>query len=187
MIEPLVMVYNINPANTTTIKIKPRDLPMVKALYKQYFPSEVIDYSFFDDIVNKQYEKDRITMSLFNDFTILAIFVSCLGLYGLVALIAVQRTKEIGIRKVLGATLTELLSLLSKDFLKLIIIALLIALPIAGLIMNNWLSSYAYHIQLSWWMFLIPVALLLLIALTVISREIIKTALVNPVKSLRTE
>ena len=187
MIEPLVMVYNVNPANTTTIKIKPHDLPIVKELYKQHFPSAVIDYSFFDDIVNKQYEKDKITMSLFNDFTILAIFVSCLGLYGLVALIAVQRTKEIGIRKVLGATLTELLSLLSKDFLKLIIIALLIALPIAGLIMNNWLSSYAYHIQLSWWMFLIPVVLLLLIALTVISREIIKTALVNPGKSLRTE
>jgi len=187
MIEPLVMVYNLNPANTTTIKIKPRDLPMVKELFKQHFPSEAIDYSFFDDIVNKQYEKDRITMSLFNDFTILAIFVSCLGLYGLVALIAVQRTKEIGIRKVLGATLIELLSLMTKDFMKLIVIALLIALPVAGLVMNKWLSSYAYHIQLTWWMFFIPVVLLLLIALMVISREIIRTALVNPVKSLRTE
>jgi putative ABC transport system permease protein len=126
-------------------------------------------------------------MSLFNYFTILAIFVSCLGLYGLVSLIAVQRTKEIGIRKVLGATLSELLSLMTKDFVKLILVALLIALPIAGFMMHKWLSSYAYHIQLSWWMFLIPVLLILFIALAVISREIIKTAMVNPVKSLRTE
>ena len=126
-------------------------------------------------------------MSLFNDFTILAIFVSCLGLYGLVALIAVQRTKEISIRKVLGASLNQLLSLLTKDFVKLVFCALLIALPVAGFVMNKWLSSYAYHIQLSWWMFLIPVILILIITLAVISKEIIRTAFVNPVKNLRTE
>jgi putative ABC transport system permease protein len=186
-IDPLIMVYNQTPANTTTVRIKPKDLPILKELFKKNLPTVPMDYSFFDEILNKQYEKDRMTMSLFNDFTVLAIFVSCLGLYGLVALIAVQRTKEIGIRKVLGATLRQLFSLLSKDFFKLVIWALVIALPVAGIAMSKWLSSYAYHVELSWWMFLIPVLLLLLIALLVISREIIRTSLANPVNSLRSE
>ena len=126
-------------------------------------------------------------MSLFNQFTILAIFVSCLGLYGLVALISVQRTREIGIRKVLGATLVHLFSIQAKDFMKLVFWSLLIALPLAAVVMNQWLLNYAYRVRLSWWMFLIPVLLIPLIALAVISREVIKTALVNPVKSLKTE
>ncbi len=187
LIEPLIMVYNSSRANTTTIKIKPRDLPMVKMLFKKHLPTVPIDYSFYDEILNKQYLNDQITRSLFNAFTILAIFVSCLGLYGLVALIAVQRTKEIGIRKVLGASLNQLFSLMTKDFIRLVCLGLLIALPVSTWVMNKWLSSYAYHIQISWWMFLIPALLVLLIAMAVISREIIKTALANPVKSLRSE
>ena len=187
VIEPVVMIYNTALIHTTTVKIKTRDLPLVKTLFKKNLPDLPIDYSFLDEFVDKQYLKDKITMSLFNSFTILAILVSCMGLYGLVALIAIQRTKEIGIRKILGATLHQLLSLMTKDFVRLLFWALLIALPIAGFAMNKWLASYAYHVSLSWWMFLLPVAILLLIALAVISREIIKTALVNPVKSLRTE
>jgi putative ABC transport system permease protein len=186
-IEPVVMVYNTFPINTTTVKIKPADLSIVKTLFKKNLPETPIDYSYFDEIVGKQYLKDKITMSLFNAFTALAILVSCLGLYGLVALIAVQRTKEIGIRKVMGATLRQLLSLLTKDFVKLICWSLIIALPIAGFIMFKWLSSYAYHVSLSWWMFTIPILLILGIAAIVISREIVKTALTNPIKSLRTE
>ncbi len=123
---------NTFPINTTTVKIKPKDLPIVKALFKKNLPEVPINYSFVDEMVAKQYEKDRITMSLFNAFTMLAIFVSCLGLYGLVTLIAVQRTKEIGVRKVLGASLNQLFSLMTKDFMKLIFWALLISLPIAG-------------------------------------------------------
>lgn len=187
MIEPLVMVYNTFQIKTTTVKIKPRDLAVVKATFKKYFPAIPIDYSFFDEIVNKQYEKDRMTMSLFNDFTMLAIFVSCLGLYGLVSLMSVQRTKEISIHKVLGATFAQLVSLLTKDFVRLISIALLIALPVAGIVMNKWLKSYAYHVGLSWWMFLLPALAVIIIALFVISKEVVRTALVNPVKSLRTE
>jgi putative ABC transport system permease protein len=187
LVEPLVMVYNINPVNTITARIKPRDLPVVKDLFKKYFPALPLEYSFFDEIVNNQYEKDKITMSLFINFTILAIFVSCLGLYGLVALVAVQRTKEIGIRKVLGASLRQLLSLLAKDFLQLVCWSLVIALPVAGFVMNKWLNAYAYHTPLSWWMFAIPAVVVLLIALAVISREILRTALTNPVKSLKTE
>jgi putative ABC transport system permease protein len=187
VIEPLAMVYNTFPISTTSVRMNPQYLTLVKNMYKQYFPSIPMDYSFFDEIVSKQYEKDRITMSLFNDFTILAIFISCLGLYGLVSLIAAQRTKEISIRKVLGASLSYLLAVLSKGFIKLICFALLIALPVAGFFMNKWLGSYAYHTPLSWWMFLVPVVVVLFIALVVISREVIRTALANPVKSLRTE
>lgn len=186
MVEPLLMVCNDFPT-TTTIKIKPHDLPIVKELFKNSFPSMALNYSFFDEIINKQYEKDRITMSLFNDFTILAVLVSCLGLYGLVSLIATQRTKEIGIRKVLGASLSQLISLMSKDFIKLVCWALVIALPVAGFFMNKWLTSYAYHIGISWWMFLIPAGFVLVITIAVVSREIIKTALINPAKTLRAE
>ncbi len=187
VIAPLVMIYNTTPINITTIKIKPRDLALVKTVFKKNFPEIPIDYSFLDDIVEKQYTKDRITMQLFNSFTLLAILVSCLGLYGLVALIAIQRTKEISIRKVLGATLRQLFSLMTKDFLKLLVWSLIIALPVAAIAMNKWLSSYAYHVSLRWWMFLIPVIVILSLALAVISREIIKAACMNPVKSLRSE
>jgi putative ABC transport system permease protein len=187
LIEPLILVYNNSRANTTTIKIKPLDLPIVTTIFKQHLPSVPINYSFYDEIINKQYLNDRITMVLFNAFTILAIFVSCLGLYGLVALIAIQRTKEIGIRKVLGASLKQLFSLMTKYFIKLVCLGLLIALPLASIVMNKWLNSYAYHIRISWWLFLFPILLVFFISMAVISREIIKTALTNPVKSLRSE
>jgi len=117
----------------------------------------------------------------------LAVFISCLGLYGLVALLSVQRTKEIGIRKVLGASVSNLFSLQAKGYLKLVCWALVIALPLAAMAMNKWLNAYAYHVQLSWWMFLIPVLIIPLIALLVISREVIKIAMLNPVISLKTE
>jgi putative ABC transport system permease protein len=187
VIEPVVMVYNTFPINTTTVKIIPKNLPIVKALFKKNLPEVPIDYSFVDEMVAKQYQKDRITMSLFNAFTILAILVSCLGLYGLVILITVQRTKEIGIRKVLGATVNQLFTLMTKDLVKLVFWALVIALPLAGFMMNKWLANYAYHISLNWSMFVIPALLVLFIALIVISGEIIKAAWMNPVKSLKTE
>lgn len=185
LVEPLIMIYNDVPTNIATVNISPQNLPIVKNVYKQYFPAIPINYSFFDEIISSQYEKDRVTMSLFNNFTILAIFISCLGLYGLVSLIVIHRTKEIGIRKVLGASLSNLLLVLSKDFVKLVFIALIIALPVAGILMHKWLQSYAYHEPLAWWMFLIPAILVLLVAVAVISRQVLKTAFSNPVKSLR--
>jgi putative ABC transport system permease protein len=187
LVEPLVMIYNDKPTNITTVNMSPQNLTILKNIYKQYFPAIPIDYSFFDEIISLQYQKDRITMSLFNYFTMLAIFISCLGLYGLVSLIAIHRTKEIGIRKVLGASLSNLLLVLSKDFVKLVFVALIIALPVAGILMHKWLQSYAYHEPLAWWMFLIPAVLVLLVAVAVISRQVLKTAFSNPVESLRIE
>ncbi|MBC7827296.1 MAG: ABC transporter permease [Chitinophagaceae bacterium] len=187
LVEPLLMVYNNVPTNITTVNVSPQNLPIVKNIYKQYFPAIPIDYFFFDEIISRQYEKDRITMSLFNNFTILAIFISCLGLYGLVSLITIHRTKEIGIRKVLGASLSNLLLVLSKDFVKLVFVALIIALPVAGILMHKWLQSYAYHEPLAWWMFLIPAVVVLVVAIAVISRQVLKTAFSNPVESLKIE
>jgi len=187
LVEPLVLVYNHTPTNIATVNISPRNLPILKNIYKQYFPAIPIEYSFFDEIISMQYEKDRITMALFNHFTMLAIFISCLGLYGLVSLIAIYRTKEIGIRKVLGASLSNLLLVLSKEFVKLVFIALIIALPVAGILMHKWLQAYAYHASLSWWMFLIPAVIVLLVAIVVISRQVLKMAFTNPVESLRIE
>ena len=181
--------YNNNQRyfNSPTIKINPEHLPAIRKLYKTYFPSLPFEYDFYDTIVAKRYESDRITMSLFKNFTLFAIFISCLGLYGLVTLITAQRTKEVGIRKVLGASLTQLFVLMTKDFLKLILWSLIIALPLAGILMNKWLQNYAYHISLNWLIFLVPALLTLLIAAGVISWQIIKVALMNPVKSLRAE
>jgi putative ABC transport system permease protein len=108
-------------------------------------------------------------------------------LYGLISLVAIHRTKEIGIRKVLGASMVNLLVMLSKDLMKLVMIALLFAIPVTGFLMNNWLQSYAYHVSLSWWMFVLPAAVVLLVASMVISRQVVKTAVANPVDSLRME
>ena len=187
LVEPLVMVYNNVPINIATVSISPKNLPVLKNIYRQYFPAIPIDYSFFDEIVSRQYEKDRVTMWLFNNFTMLAIFISCLGLYGLVSLIAIHRTKEIGIRKVLGASLSDLLLVLSKDFIKLVLVALAIALPAAGILMHKWLQSYAYHAPLAWWMFLAPSVIVLLVAVAVISKQVLTTALANPAESLKIE
>jgi putative ABC transport system permease protein len=188
IIEPLILVYNTGPwMNTTSIRIKPKDLPVVAALYKKHFPSLYFDYAFLDDILDQYYRQDQITMRLFNQFTILAIFISCLGLYGLVSLVTAYRAKEIGVRKVFGASLSQLFSLLSKDFLILVLVALIIALPLMAIAMQNWLSDYPYRIPLDWTIFLIPVAATVLIALAVITREIIRVSLINPVISLRAD
>jgi putative ABC transport system permease protein len=181
------MVWNTFPANTTTVKINPSNLSVVERIFKKHFPSAVFDYTFIDDTVNKQYAQDNITMHLFNWFTILAIFISCLGIYGLASLIIAQRSKEVSIRKVLGATMSQLLALLTKDYIKLLACAMLIALPVAGYLMQHWLLSYAYRIRLSWWIFLIPIVFLLVMTLLIIGQKVIKAALVNPVKGLRAE
>ena len=188
IIEPLVLIYNTDPwMNTTTIRMRPTDLPVVEALYKKHFPSLYFDYAFFDDMLNQYYRQDQITMRLFNQFTILAIFISCLGLYGLVSLVTAYRTKEIGVRKVFGASLSQLFSLLSKDFLILVLVALVIALPLMAVAMQNWLSAYPYRITLDFTIFLVPIAATVLIALVVITREIIRVSLLNPVISLRAD
>jgi len=185
MIEPMVMIYKTNPPFALVLKAPPSELTRVKAVWKQFYPSHPFDYDFLDKDYNDQYRKDRVALFLFNAFTGLTIFISCLGLYGLISLVAVQRAKEIAIRKVLGASTPRLALLLSSGQLWLIACSAVIALPLAALGAQKWLSSYAYHTGINIWMFVLPVITLLLLALAVTGYHILRAATANPVNSLR--
>ena len=149
--------------------------------------TEPFDYSFLDKDFQKNYDAENRLAAIVSDFTIIAILISCLGLFGLATFSAEQRIKEIGVRKVLGASVTGIVTLLSKDFLKLVGIAIVIASPVAWFLMNKWLQSFAYRTPISWWVFVITAFIALFIALVTISFQAIKAAVANPVKSLRTE
>ena len=149
--------------------------------------TEPFDYSFLDKDFQKNYDAENRLASIVGDFTIIAIFISCLGLFGLATFSAEQRIKEIGVRKVLGASVTGIVTLLSKDFLKLVSIAIVIASPLAWFAMDKWLQSFAYRTHVSWVVFILTACIALLIALVTISFQAIKAAIANPVQSLRTE
>jgi putative ABC transport system permease protein len=140
-----------------------------------------------DEKVQKQYESDISMSRIINAFTFIAICISCLGLFGLAAFSAEQRNKEIGIRKVLGASVSGIVQLLSKDFLLLVVIAFIIATPVSWWAMNKWLESFAYRTPVSWWMFGIAGFVTMVIALLTVSSQAIRAAVMNPVKSLRSE
>ena len=159
----------------------------IEAVCKAYSPSVPFSYRFVDEEYAKKFsDEDRIG-KLASCFAILAIFISCLGLFGMASFMAEQRIKEIGVRKVLGATVFNLWQLLSKDFVVLVFISLLIAIPVAYYFMHNWLQNYQYRTNLSWWIFAAAGISVLLITLLTVSFQSIKAAIANPVKSLRTE
>jgi len=162
-------------------------LEQMKAAFKKINPDLPFEYFFLDEAFDKLYKKESRLAALFNYFSILAIIISCLGLLGISAFAAAQRTKKIGIRKVLGANVNGIIALLSKDFLRLVLIAVLMAAPLAWYLMNQWLRDFAYRIHMSWWVFASAAAFALLIALVTISSQAIRAAIANPVKSLRTE
>jgi putative ABC transport system permease protein len=159
----------------------------IENVWKEIVPGNPLEYNFLDDAFNEMYKEDRKVSSLIFIFAIIAVVISSLGLFGLAAFTAEQRTKEIGIRKVLGATVSNITRLLSKDFVKLVCIAILVATPVAFWAMNTWIQNFAYRIDIKWWMFLGAGLFALLIALITTSFQAIKAALANPVKSLRTE
>jgi len=159
----------------------------VATLWKTVAPGTPFEYDFLDASFARLYQEEARTASVLVVFTGLALFVGCLGLFALAAFMAEQRTKEIGIRRVLGASVAGITGLLSKDFLKLVVLAILIATPIAWYLMNQWLADFVYRIELQWWMFAIAGAVALGIALLTVSYQSIKAALANPVKSLRSE
>jgi hypothetical protein len=162
-------------------------LASLEKVYKEINPAYAFSYQFVDEEYKKMYNSELIISKLSLLFSILAILISCLGLLGLVMFAAEQRIKEIGIRKVMGASLTQIIALFSKDFLQLIFIAFLIAIPLAWYSMNHWLQDFAYRIKLSWWIFALAGAVTLMMTLFTVSYQAIKTAMANPVKSLRTE
>jgi putative ABC transport system permease protein len=159
----------------------------IEAIVKSNNPGYPFDYVFVDDEFNKLFKSEMLIGKLSRIFALLAIVITCLGLFGLAAYTAERRTKEIGVRKVLGASVTSIAGLLSEDFLKLVILSSLISFPVAWWLMHNWLQNYAYRIEISWWIFIVAAVLAIFIALFTISFQAIKAALANPVKSLRTE
>jgi putative ABC transport system permease protein len=188
-ISPLLMV--LNPGSGLIIKTKSKDvaglLAMIKEKWKSFGPEDPIDYGFMDEMYNKTYEAEQKTGTILNIFAVLTIFVACLGLFGLATHTAEQRSKEIGIRKVLGASVAQVTGMLSKEFVKLVLIACVIAFPLSYWAMSRWLQDFAYRIQISWLVFVIAGAAALFIALFTVSFKAIKAALANPVTSLRTE
>jgi putative ABC transport system permease protein len=164
-----------------------QQLASIKSIYKSVFPSSPFEYFFLDDYFNQQYQADQQFGRVFGLFTILAILVACLGLLGLSSFMIKLRTKEIGIRKVLGASVPSLLLLFSKDFIRLVVLASLIALPVSWFLISKWLEDFAFHIQLNWMIFVLPPLLLAAISVATISLQSVRAALVNPIRSLKTE
>jgi ABC-type antimicrobial peptide transport system permease subunit len=179
-------------ASQIDIKIKPtvsasEALSKIEAVFRNIVPSAAFDYKFVDEEYAKKFSQEQRIGKLATFFAILAIFISCLGLFGLASFVAEQRTKEIGIRKIVGASIFNIWNLLSKEFVALVIISLLIASPIAYYFMNNWIQKYTYHTGISLWVFVAAGIGALVITLLTVSYQAIKAALMNPVKSLRTE
>jgi len=164
-----------------------QSIAFVEKTWKKYFPSALFDYNFMDEQIGEQYASEKKFAKIFLYFSVLSLLIACLGLYGLTAYSASQKVKEIGVRKVLGATVNSLAMMLSRDFLKLVLFAFVIAVPIAWYIMNNWLTDFAYRTNISWWMFGVAGLLVLIIAIVTVSFQVIKAAIANPIKSLRTE
>ena len=162
-------------------------LTTIEANWQKINPNEAFEYSFLDDDFQKNYKAENRLSSIVSYFTFIAILISCLGLFGLATFSAEQRTKEIGIRKVLGASVGGIVALLSKDFIKLVALSVVIASPIAWFVMNKWLQDFAYRLPISWTVFAITAAVALLIAFLTIGSQAVKAAVANPVKSLRTE
>ena len=190
-VEPTMLLPAYSTNSAISVKVNTKDLPVtiaaIKKAYDTFFPGNLFDYSFLDEHFNAQYRSDRLFGKVFAIFSGFAIFIASLGLLGLSLFATTQRTKEIGVRKVLGASVSNIVVLLSKDFIKLVIISFVIASPVAWWIMHSWLQDFAYRIHISWWIFFGAGLLAVMIALATISFQSVKAAIANPVKSLRTE
>ncbi|WP_158617961.1 ABC transporter permease [Chitinophaga lutea] len=192
-IEPVALMADKKNVGTLNIKLNSADpdtwqqtLKKVEQKWYAMYPSGSFAYKFYDETLDAMYKQERNQSRLVNLATVIAIVISCLGLFGLAVLIAFQRTKEIGIRKVLGATVAGIAQMLMSDFAKLILIALLIASPIAWWGMNRWLEGFVYRVEIEWWVFVVSGAVAIFIAMLTVSFQAIRAALANPVKSLRT-
>lgn len=189
--EPMIFRPVYGTYNATTIKIGSSDPKQIVAdvekIYKKFFPQNPFGYLFLEDKYKSQYQDENRFGIVISIFTVLGIIISCLGLIGLSSYMAFQRTKEIGIRKVLGASLLSIVSLLSFEFVKLVLIAAIISLPIAFFAIDNWLSAYAYRISLNWFLFIPPIILIHLIAAFTMSFYVLRAARTNPAQTLKCE
>ena len=191
LISPLAIYPSGERFSRITLKADVSNLPQTKEwlekTWKKNFPSALLDYSFSEEVFEEQYRAEEKFSTIFLYFSIISLVIACLGLYGLISYTTSQKIKEIGIRKVLGASVNGIAAMLSGGFLKLVLLACILAMPAAWYIMNRWLEDFAYRTNISWWMFVAAGSLVLLVALITVSFEAIKAAIANPVKSLRTE
>jgi putative ABC transport system permease protein len=190
-IEPTMFFSGSSPLMPFSVKVDPHNLTAtinaIKQKYDALFPGNLFNYYFLDEQFNRQYSSDQLFGRAFAIFSGLAIFIACLGLLGLSLFATLQRSKEIGIRKILGASVGSIVITLSKDFIRLVLLAILIASPIAWYVMHNWLQNFVSHINISWWIFFCSGLLAVIIAFITISFQSVKAATANPVKSLRSE
>lgn len=189
--EPLIFRYSEGPRGYYSVKFNTSNmresLAKFEATWKEIFAGNPFSHFFLDDYYNQQYQADQQFGKIFGIFSSLAIFIACLGLFGLSSLTAIQRTKEIGIRKVLGATVPGILRLVTKDYVLLMLVATAFAVPITWWIMTGWLEDFAYRISLTWWLFAIPAMMVFILAIITVSVHTVKAARSNPAKSLRYE
>ena len=190
-IQPLTMRLGTFEFGALSIKVAATNLPAtikdIERTWQETIPNRPFEYNFLDDYFNRQYRAEEHFGLLFFNFAVFAIFISCLGLLALSSYATIQRTKEIGVRKVLGASVSNIVRLLSMDFIRLVLVAFIIASPVAWLVMHTWLQGFAYHTAISWPVFLLAGTMVVLIAFITISFQAIKAGIANPVKSLRTE
>ena len=190
-IQPLVLIPHRDGRAYYSIKVEASNpagtISAIKAIWNRHFPADPYSYFFLDEFFNQQYAENQRFGNVFALFAVLAIAIACFGLLGLSAYNVLQRTKEIGIRKVLGASVNSLLFVLSRDFLVLVIVAFVIAVPLTWLAMDSWLQGFAYRIGLSWWVFGLAGLLAMVIAFVTVGGQALKAAMQNPVKSLRSE
>jgi putative ABC transport system permease protein len=190
-IEPLIFVPAYGTGNKLSLRVDTEDLEAtigyIRTTFDDFFPGNFFDYAFVNETFNRLYESDRRFGRILGFFTLVAVLIACLGLFGLASYMTFLRTKEIGVRKILGASTTGLLMLLSKDFLKLVLIALLIATPIAWYFLDQWLTEFPYRVDLEWWMFLAAGAVAGLVAFLAVGLQSLQAAMANPVESLRSE
>jgi putative ABC transport system permease protein len=190
-IEPLSMRMEPGAFNLISVKVAADHLTStinaIEIKWNTINPNRPFEYDFLDESFNQQYKAENNFGNLFFNFVVLAIFISCLGLLGLSSYSTIQRRREIGVRKVLGASVSGIVNLLSFDFLKLVVIAFVMATPLAWFAMSKWLHGFAYRTTISWWMFALAAIASLLIAFATISFQSIKAAIANPVEGLRAE
>jgi putative ABC transport system permease protein len=190
-VKPILFLFNRWRPPYLAVRLHPGNvsegIAAIRGVWKEFAPNVPFEYSFLDQDYQKLYESEQRVSQAFTTFSVLAILIACLGLFGLASFMAEQRTKEIGVRKVLGATVSSIVGLLSKDFIKLVLAAFIVATPLAYFAMNQWLQDFAYRIDIGWWVFALAGGMALLIALLTVSTQAIKAALANPVEALRYE
>lgn len=190
-LEPIMLLPAYSTYSDIAVRVNTSDMPStiasIKKIYDSFFPGNYFNYYFLDEQYNKQYATDKLFGKAFGIFAGFAIFIACLGLLGLSLFATMQRTKEIGVRKVLGASVGNIVLLLSGDFIRLVLLAIVIASPLAWFVMHRWLQDFAYRVEVAWWVFAIAGMLTVAIALVTISFQAIRAALANPVRALRSE